>query len=98
MLFVGDATYDSPAGVTTMERALPLWSNALLELDTAQVVEGHNETVPSRTEFEDWVLKVARPRCRGWAPTRRRLLPLLVMTPTRTRATSCARSPPAWTR
>ena len=31
VLFVGDATYDSPAGVLTMERALPLY-DALLEL------------------------------------------------------------------
>ncbi len=57
VLFVGDTTYDSPAGVLTMERALPLY-DALLELDPAQVVEGHNETVFSRTEFEDWVRKV----------------------------------------
>ena len=32
VLFVGDATYDSPAGVLTMERALPLY-DALLELE-----------------------------------------------------------------
>jgi glyoxylase-like metal-dependent hydrolase (beta-lactamase superfamily II) len=51
VLFVGDATCDSPAGVLTARLALPLF-DALLGLGAQQVVEGHNDTVQSRAEFE----------------------------------------------
>lgn len=52
VLFVGDATCDSPAGCFTAALAFPLL-DALLEYGAAQVVEGHNEKLLSRAEFEE---------------------------------------------
>jgi glyoxylase-like metal-dependent hydrolase (beta-lactamase superfamily II) len=52
VLFVGDATCDSPAGVFTTRLALPLF-DALLAFDAEQVVEGHNDTVLTRAQFEE---------------------------------------------
>jgi glyoxylase-like metal-dependent hydrolase (beta-lactamase superfamily II) len=57
VLFVGDATYDSPDGRLTTALAFPLY-DALLEFDPLQVVEGHNEAVLSRAHFEGWERKV----------------------------------------
>jgi len=57
VLFVGDATCDSPDGRLTAALAFPLY-DALLELDPVQVVEGHNEAVVGRAEFDQWVGKV----------------------------------------
>lgn len=57
VLFVGDATYDSPDGRLTTALAFPLY-DALLELDPVQVVEGHNDVVFSRAQFDEWERKV----------------------------------------
>jgi glyoxylase-like metal-dependent hydrolase (beta-lactamase superfamily II) len=57
LLFVGDATCDSTTGRFTTALALPLF-DALLEFDAEQVVEGHNETVLSRIEFEEFTGKI----------------------------------------
>lgn len=53
VLFVGDATYDSPAGVLTTQLAKPLF-DALLGFGAEQVVEGHNEKVLTRAQFEEF--------------------------------------------
>jgi glyoxylase-like metal-dependent hydrolase (beta-lactamase superfamily II) len=57
LLFVGDATCDSPAGSFTTALAFPLL-DALLEYGAEHVVEGHNEKLLSRTEFEELAGKI----------------------------------------
>jgi len=57
VLFVGDATDDSPDGRLSTALAFPLY-DALLELDPVQVVEGHNDAVLSRAQFGEWERKV----------------------------------------
>jgi glyoxylase-like metal-dependent hydrolase (beta-lactamase superfamily II) len=57
VLFVGDATYYSPAGAYTPELALPLF-DSLLGFDPALVVEGHEDKVVSRDEFDQYAAKV----------------------------------------
>jgi glyoxylase-like metal-dependent hydrolase (beta-lactamase superfamily II) len=52
-LFVGDATCDSPSGSLTTALAFPLLA-ALLELDPDHVVEGHEDRVKARAEFEEF--------------------------------------------
>ena len=52
VLFVGDALCDSPDGRLTTGLVFPLL-DALLAFGAEHVVEGHNETVMSRTEFEE---------------------------------------------
>lgn len=57
VLFVGDATCDSPAGAFTTGLAFPLL-DALLAFDAEHVVEGHNEEVLSRAGFEELARKL----------------------------------------
>ena len=57
VLFVGDATCDSPAGSFTTGLAFPLL-DALLALGAEHVVEGHNEEVMSRAGFEELARKI----------------------------------------
>jgi glyoxylase-like metal-dependent hydrolase (beta-lactamase superfamily II) len=52
VLFVGDATCDSPAGCFTPGLAFPLL-DALVAFGAEHVVEGHNEEVMSQAEFEE---------------------------------------------
>ena len=59
VLFVGDATCDSTSGCFTTALALPLF-DALNGFGAEHVVEGHNDAVMSRTEFEDFAQKVRR--------------------------------------
>ena len=56
VLFVGDATCESPGGALTAALAFPLLE-ILLELGAEQVVEGHNEQVMNRQEFEEFAAK-----------------------------------------
>jgi glyoxylase-like metal-dependent hydrolase (beta-lactamase superfamily II) len=51
VLFVGDATCDSPAGALTTRLALPL-IDSLLAFEAELVVEGHNDKVLTRAEFD----------------------------------------------
>jgi glyoxylase-like metal-dependent hydrolase (beta-lactamase superfamily II) len=57
VLFVGDATCDSPAGCFTTGLAFPLL-DALLALGAEHVVEGHNDKVLSGAEFEELARKI----------------------------------------
>jgi glyoxylase-like metal-dependent hydrolase (beta-lactamase superfamily II) len=59
VLFVGDATCDSPAGRLTTTLAFPLL-DALLAYRAAHVVEGHNEKLVSRGEFEEFAATIRR--------------------------------------
>jgi glyoxylase-like metal-dependent hydrolase (beta-lactamase superfamily II) len=52
VLFVGDATCESPAGALTTGLALPLL-DVLLGFDAEHVVEGHNDAVLTRAQFEE---------------------------------------------
>lgn len=51
VLFLGDCLYEAPGGGLTAERALPL-HDAVLAFDAEHFVEGHSESVLSRTEIE----------------------------------------------
>jgi glyoxylase-like metal-dependent hydrolase (beta-lactamase superfamily II) len=59
VLFVGDATCDSTSGRLTADLALPLYDE-LLALGAEHVVEGHNEVVMSRADFDEFAEKVRR--------------------------------------
>lgn len=56
VLFLGDCLYASPAGVLTPELAFPLHA-AVLGFPAELYVDGHSETVLSRSEVEDLVGK-----------------------------------------
>ena len=57
VLFVGDAICESPAGGFTTGLAFPLL-DALLAFAAEYVVEGHNDTVMSPTQFEELAGKI----------------------------------------
>jgi glyoxylase-like metal-dependent hydrolase (beta-lactamase superfamily II) len=57
VLFVGDATCDSPVGAFTTGLAFPLL-DTLLGFGAEHVVEGHNEKVLSGAEFEELARKI----------------------------------------
>lgn len=57
VLFLGDCMYDSPAGVLTAELAFPL-HDAILGFDAELYVEGHHESVLSRSEIEGLIEKM----------------------------------------
>lgn len=57
VLFLGDCTYPSAAGVLTRELALPL-HEAILAFAAQHYVEGHNPSVLSRHELEQRVEKM----------------------------------------
>jgi glyoxylase-like metal-dependent hydrolase (beta-lactamase superfamily II) len=57
VLFLGDCTYDSPAGALTAEVAFPL-HDAILGFDAQLYVEGHHESVLSRPEIEELIEKM----------------------------------------
>ncbi len=59
VLFVGDATCDSTSGVLTADLALPLYDE-LLAFGAEHVVEGHNDAVMSRADFDEFAEKVRR--------------------------------------
>jgi glyoxylase-like metal-dependent hydrolase (beta-lactamase superfamily II) len=59
VLFVGDATCDSPSGSFTTALAFPLL-DALLEFGPEHVVEGHEDTVMSRAQFEELASRMRR--------------------------------------
>lgn len=57
VLFLGDCTYPSAAGVLTRELAFPL-HEAVLAFAAEQYVEGHNPSVVSRHEMEQRLEKM----------------------------------------
>jgi glyoxylase-like metal-dependent hydrolase (beta-lactamase superfamily II) len=57
VLFLGDCTYPSPAGVLTRELAFPLY-DAILAFAAEHFVEGHHPSVVSRHEMERLVEKM----------------------------------------
>ena len=57
VLFLGDCTYPSSAGVLTRELALPL-HEAILAFDAEHYVEGHDVSVLSRNEMEQLAEKM----------------------------------------
>lgn len=57
VLFLGDCVYASPAGVLTPERAFPL-QEAILGFPAELYVDGHTETVLSRSEVEELIGKM----------------------------------------
>jgi glyoxylase-like metal-dependent hydrolase (beta-lactamase superfamily II) len=57
VLFLGDCLCDSAAGALTAEAALPL-CNTLLAFDAEHYVEGHHDSVSSRTEIESLIEKL----------------------------------------
>jgi glyoxylase-like metal-dependent hydrolase (beta-lactamase superfamily II) len=57
VLFLGDCTYPSAAGVLTRELAFPL-HDAVLAFAAEQFVEGHHPSVVSRPELEQRVAKM----------------------------------------
>jgi glyoxylase-like metal-dependent hydrolase (beta-lactamase superfamily II) len=57
VLFLGDCMYDSPAGVLTAELAFPL-HDAILGFDAELYVEGHSESVLSRSDIEGMTEKM----------------------------------------
>jgi glyoxylase-like metal-dependent hydrolase (beta-lactamase superfamily II) len=57
VLFVGDATYDSPDGVLTTDKALPLL-DSLVAFRPEHVVTGHEERVETLAELEQLRRKV----------------------------------------
>jgi glyoxylase-like metal-dependent hydrolase (beta-lactamase superfamily II) len=57
LLFLGDCLCDSGTGTLTAELALPLL-DAILEFDAEHFVEGHNDSVYSRPEFESLIEKM----------------------------------------
>jgi glyoxylase-like metal-dependent hydrolase (beta-lactamase superfamily II) len=59
LLFLGDSLYDSPAGAFTAQKALPL-VDVLLSFDAEHAVEGHNDTVMTGAEFEEFGGKLRR--------------------------------------
>ena len=57
VLFLGDCLYGSSAGVLTAEVAFPL-HDAILGFDAQIYVEGHHESVLSRSEMESLIEKM----------------------------------------
>ena len=57
VLFLGDCMYDSPRGVLTAELAFPL-HEAIAGFDTELYVDGHSESVLSRTDVEALIEKM----------------------------------------
>lgn len=57
VLFLGDCLCDSGAGALTAESALPL-CDTLLAFDAAHYVEGHHDSVSSRTEIQSLIEKL----------------------------------------
>lgn len=57
VLFLGDCTYPSPAGVLTRELAFPL-HQTILAFGAEHFVEGHHPAVVPRTEMEQLVQKM----------------------------------------
>jgi glyoxylase-like metal-dependent hydrolase (beta-lactamase superfamily II) len=57
VLFLGDAMYDSPAGVLTAELAFPL-HDAIRGFDAELYVDGHSPSVLPQSEVEDWIGKM----------------------------------------
>jgi glyoxylase-like metal-dependent hydrolase (beta-lactamase superfamily II) len=59
VLFLGDCLYASPEGALTFEAASEL-REVILGSDAEYYVEGHHESVSSRTEIEDFLEKMER--------------------------------------
>jgi glyoxylase-like metal-dependent hydrolase (beta-lactamase superfamily II) len=59
VLFLGDCLYDSPAGVLTAELAFPL-HDAILGFDAELYVDGHDDSVLSRSDIEGLFEKMRR--------------------------------------
>ena len=57
VLFLGDSTYPSLAGVLTAESAFALWE-AIRGFGAEHFVEGHHDAVSSRTEMEEFFEKM----------------------------------------
>ncbi len=57
LLFLGDCLCDSAAGALTAELAFPL-HDAILEFDAELYVDGHGESVFSRSELESLIEKM----------------------------------------
>jgi glyoxylase-like metal-dependent hydrolase (beta-lactamase superfamily II) len=57
VLFLGDCTYDSPAGALTAELAFPLYE-AILGFDAERYVDGHGASVLSRADVEGLIEKM----------------------------------------
>lgn len=57
VLFLGDCLCDSPEGVLTAELAFPL-CDAILAFDAELYVEGHHESVSSRSEIQALIDKM----------------------------------------
>jgi glyoxylase-like metal-dependent hydrolase (beta-lactamase superfamily II) len=59
VLFLGDCMYDSPEGVLTAELAFPL-HDAILGFDAELFVDGHSESILSRSDIEGLIEKMRR--------------------------------------